>query len=118
MSFLTILLIRHAEKPGPEWPGHGFTSEGIEDDKSLVIRGWQRAGAWAALFGSASLSGDYPNPSVIYATNPEEDDTTAGPSKRPFDPPKPLGADPEVEDTTAGGIKRPFETIIPLAAKL
>jgi hypothetical protein len=52
---LTLLIIRHAEKPKEQgdkpnefWPGPGFTDKGEEDDKSLVIRGWQRAGAWAA----------------------------------------------------------------------
>lgn len=35
----TIILIRHAEKPGGEWPGPGFTEDGTEDPESLVIRG-------------------------------------------------------------------------------
>jgi hypothetical protein len=49
---LTILIIRHAEKPGELWPGPGLSREGKEDEKSLVIRGWERAGAWAVLFGT------------------------------------------------------------------
>lgn len=49
---LTILVIRHAEKPDEAWPGPGLTDHGIKDDKSLVIRGWQRAGAWTSLFGA------------------------------------------------------------------
>jgi putative addiction module component (TIGR02574 family) len=51
MSALTILIIRHAEKPGESWPGSGLTPDGIIDKKSLVIRGWQRAGSRSALFG-------------------------------------------------------------------
>ncbi len=30
MSGLTILIIRHAEKPGEDWPGPGLTDEGAE----------------------------------------------------------------------------------------
>jgi hypothetical protein len=52
MSALTILIIRHAEKTGEIWPGPGLTPEGVVDEKSLVIRGWQRAGSWAVLFGT------------------------------------------------------------------
>ena len=50
MSALSVLIIRHAEKPGESWLGPGLTSDGSEDRTSLVIRGWQRAGAWSALF--------------------------------------------------------------------
>ena len=81
---LTVLLIRHAEKPGEVWPGPGLTLDGQPDDKSLVLRGWQRAGAWAALFGSGNNGGgDYPRPAAIYAANP---DTTAEgePSRRHY----------------------------------
>ena len=56
---LTLILLRHGEKPDdPVAPplGHGLTALGEQDDKhSLVVRGWQRAGAWAALFGPAGL---------------------------------------------------------------
>jgi hypothetical protein len=62
------------------------------DDKSLVIRGWQRAGAWSALFG-AGLNTDYLPPTWIYAADPNA--TT--------------GDEPS---------QRPFETVIPLAARL
>lgn len=93
MSALSVLIIRHAEKPDKSWPGPGLTSQGSADPKSLVIRGWQRAGSWSALFG-VGLGGDnYPEPSVIYAANP----TAAG------------GGEPS---------QRPFETITPLASRL
>jgi hypothetical protein len=51
MSALTLLIIRHAEKPGESWPGPGLTVTGVPDGKSLVIRGWQRAGSWSTLLG-------------------------------------------------------------------
>jgi len=47
-----IFIIRHGEKPptvGAE--PHGVTFEGVVDDKhSLLVRGWQRAGALCGLF--------------------------------------------------------------------
>jgi hypothetical protein len=94
VSALTILIIRHAEKPDhPEapWPGAGFTEEGTADKKSLVIRGWQRAGGWSTLFG-AGLGGDkFPQPAAIYAANPL---STSGhpPSHRPWETISPLAA--------------------------
>lgn len=91
MSALTILIIRHAEKPGESWPGPGLTADGSPDKKSLVIRGWQRAGSWSALFGLSVGSLDYPAPSVIYAADPS---ATTGdePSQRPFETVTPLAA--------------------------
>jgi hypothetical protein len=91
MSALTIMLVRHAEKPGGEWPGPGLTTEGMPDKKSLVIRGWQRSGAWAALFGAGLASGDYPAPSAIYAAKPEDDNGDNNASKRPYETIIPLG---------------------------
>jgi hypothetical protein len=90
---LTLMIIRHAEKPMGGWPGDGFTPDGVEDKESLVIRGWQRAGAWSALFGAGLGGNDYPAPATIYAANPATGE----------------GADVS---------QRPFETITPLAAKL
>jgi hypothetical protein len=94
MSALTLIIIRHAEKPNEAWSGPGLTIEGNSDDKSLVIRGWQRAGAWAALFGAGRGGTDFPPPGVIYAADPHAgagaiaaDD---GPSQRPYETIKPL----------------------------
>jgi hypothetical protein len=84
MSALTILLIRHAEKPGGKSPGPGLSVEGVPDNKSLVIQGWRRAGAWAAFFGATPLAGDYPRPTAIYAARPEGDGL-ANPSQRPYE---------------------------------
>jgi broad specificity phosphatase PhoE len=91
MRSLTILIIRHAEKPDEDWPGPGLTDKGQEDTESLVIRGWQRAGAWTALFG-AGLDGDnYPTPQAVYAATPgAHDKLNQGPSRRPYETVLPL----------------------------
>src|SRR5690348_8250618 len=77
---LTLLIIRHAEKPGENWPGPGLTLDGAPDDKSLVIRGWQRTGAWTTLFGAGLVGADYPAPAAIYAANP-----AGSTSQRPYE---------------------------------
>ncbi|MGY3482777.1 hypothetical protein ACVW1C_000660 [Bradyrhizobium sp. USDA 4011] len=70
MDALTLFIIRHAEKPDESWPGPGFTADGVSDTESLVLRGWQRAGAWTALFGTDLTVGDYAKPDAIYAATP------------------------------------------------
>jgi hypothetical protein len=86
MSALTILIIRHAEKPGENWPGPGLTEDGKEDTESLVIRGWERAGAWTALFGAGLGGTSYPAPQAIYAATPgTSDKLNQGPSSRPYE---------------------------------
>jgi hypothetical protein len=87
MSALTVLVMRHAEKPDANDPalGPGLTAEGTEDKHSLVIRGWQRAGTWAALFGTGIAGPDYPKPDVVYAADPAQSSPEEGSrSKRPF----------------------------------
>jgi hypothetical protein len=86
MGALTILVIRHAEKPDEAWPGPGLTASGAADSLSLVIRGWQRGGAWAALLGTGLGGADYPLPKAIYAAKPGADDQLdRGPSRRPHE---------------------------------
>ena len=107
MSALTILIIRHAEKPGDPkapWPGEGFTEAGVADNKSLVVRGWQRAGSWAALFGTA-LGGDgYPRPAAVYAANPEAGHSGEEPSRRPSETISPLAAQLSLTPITKYGL--------------
>jgi hypothetical protein len=91
MSNLTLFIIRHAEKPDEAWPGPGLTEDGQADNKSLVIRGWHRAGSWAVLFGGSYR--DFPAPGAIYAASPVS------------------GAGEEVS-------QRPLQTVRPLAERL
>jgi broad specificity phosphatase PhoE len=84
MSALTVLIIRHAEKPESGSPEPGLGLDGSPDPRSLNLRGWQRAGAWAALFGTGRGGPDYPGPAVIYACDPGDDATDAQPSRRPW----------------------------------
>jgi hypothetical protein len=91
MSSLTILIIRHAEKPDEDWPGPGFTDRGQEDSESLVIRGWQRAGAWTALFGAGLGGESFPTPQFVYAAAPgTPNKLNHGPSRRPYETVLPL----------------------------
>jgi hypothetical protein len=100
MGALTIFIIRHAEKPGPYGLGPGLTDQGAKDDESLVIRGWQRAGAWTALFGAVHESSDYLKPQEIYAAYPD-DPKKSDPGKKHDEP-----------------SQRPYETVLPLAQRL
>ena len=72
-----------------------LTAKGKKDQSSLVIRGWQRSGAWAALFASGASGADYPRPTVVYAVNPSK---------------------PSADDGSLS--QRPFDTIIPLCERL
>lgn len=94
-SSLTLFVIRHAEKPDDPTLGPGVTSKGVDHDHSLVVRGWQRAGAWATLFGLECHRADYPTPNLVFAANPKAMQTGDGLITR-----------------------RPYETILPLCQKL
>ena len=83
-SATKIMIIRHAEKPPdppptppPAFaqfaplPPYGVSSNGTQDAESLVIQGWQRAGALVCLFDSARRPLQDPNlatPDFIYAS--------------------------------------------------
>ena len=95
MEQLTLLIIRHAEKPGDGLPDPGVDEHGAEDSKSLLIRGWQRAGAWSALFGAGFGGPDYPLPAKVYSANPE------------------TAVDPSHDDAS----HRPYQTALPLAQR-
>jgi broad specificity phosphatase PhoE len=86
-----ILLIRHGEKPPPSGPPPaGIKDDGREDDHSLVVRGWQRAGALAHFFRVPS------DPAIL-----TPDSIYAPPLK---------GGD--------GDHGRPHQTVMPLAQRL
>jgi hypothetical protein len=66
-----IMLIRHAEKPPSNPPPHGVNIIGDHDKESLIVQGWQRAGALAGYFDPSN--GVFPNPQIatpkfIYAS--------------------------------------------------
>lgn len=98
-----IMMIRHGEKPtAKHQPPYGLTSDGEQDFDSLTVRGWQRAGALATLFGSAGQrppASGLETPSVIYAARPRG-----------------MGSEGNALDGKKS--KRPLETIEPLAARL
>jgi hypothetical protein len=85
-----IAIIRHGEKPPPFGPPHGIDENGKPHPHSLVVRGWQRAGALVNFFCVPSDS------SLLCPT-------------RLYSPPR-HGGD--------GDHGRPNETILALAAKL
>ncbi len=74
----TVMIIRHAEKP-PEPPASpppfGVTPDGRQDDHSLSVRGWQRAGALVAFFAPfQSAPPQVRTPQFIYAVKVDSDD--------------------------------------------
>lgn len=89
----TITIIRHGEKPtGEKHSPRGVDVKGKERPDSLTPRGWQRAGALAALLGAEQVRAPFTRPSVLY---------TCG---YPHDP--------------EGLMHRPRETITPLSLKI
>lgn len=85
------MVIRHAEKPTGDIKG--ITTDGTKDNNSLIVQGWQRAGALVVLFDP--FDGHLQNeklvvPDVLYAS--------------------PAGSESKS--------KRPVETITPLSQRL
>lgn len=105
---LKIMIIRHAEKP-PESPKKpppfGVTSDGEQDGESLIVRGWQRAGALASFFapppGAPLPNAALATPRYVYAAKIEGAASSAKGKKK-------VGSKSE----------RPQETITPLVEKL
>jgi hypothetical protein len=90
------MIIRHAEKPVPS-QAHGVDETGSTDRRSLIPRGWQRAGAWAELFQPSLAERKLPRPGVLFASAPTH----------------------SIDDEESGSkSRRPLETLTPLAAKL
>lgn len=82
-----IMIVRHAEKPNVDDQGQNFGvgMDGSEDTESLVVRGWQRAGALCLLFASAEIarSRGLSVPQHLYASNPENANAVGSKSHRP-----------------------------------
>jgi len=83
-----VMVIRHAEKPTGKGAPHGVTPEGEQDDESLTVRGWTRAGALVDLFAAASgtVRAGLVTPATVVAASPD------GASRRPFQTVSPLAA--------------------------
>ncbi len=63
-----LMFIRHAEKqPETGPPPYGVTGDGEQDQHSLSVRGWERAGAIVPFFRLAWARGIEP-PDAIYAS--------------------------------------------------
>lgn len=75
-----LMIIRHAEKPDES--NAGMTPDGADDAESLIVRGWQRAGALAQFFRARS---EY-TPLVIFAAGAGHKSN----SKRPMQTVTPL----------------------------
>lgn len=65
-----IMLLRHAEKPDAAAGIGGVDLAGVANADSLSVRGWQRAGALAALFGPPHEGGrlQFTRPAYLFAT--------------------------------------------------
>ncbi|GAA3998369.1 hypothetical protein GCM10022631_06460 [Deinococcus rubellus] len=88
----TITILRHAEKPSAAdslQPAFGVDEQGQPQAESLIPRGWQRAGALAAVLSSTAPPPPFVRPTALFA--------------------------PAYPDET---LHRPGETITPLARKL
>jgi hypothetical protein len=89
-----IMLIRHAEKPASPPPA-GVNENGDADKHSLIVRGWQRAGALVEFFENPARPG-ISRPATIFAATISNDATI----------------DPDDSKSL-----RPAETVAPLVAK-
>ena len=92
MPATKIMIIRHGEKPVSGFLG--VDVHGKNNSRSLIVRGWQRAGALVGLFAPARgplQSAELATPQFLYAANPAKG---------------------------VGDSKRPYETILPLSKRL
>jgi hypothetical protein len=97
--------MRHAQKPTNEPKRIGIREDGTADPESLTVRGWQQAGALAAVFAgppstAAPLLGARPD--VIFAAGPEKKKVRIG------------GKEVEIGSHS----RRPVQTVTPLAETL
>jgi hypothetical protein len=100
-----IIVIRHAQKPTRNPMHKGIREDGTADPESLTVRGWQHAGALAAVFaGPGANAADHlvARPNVIFA---------AGSGK------KKLRIDGKAVKVGSHS-RRPQQTVAPLAAAL
>ena len=127
----TIMIIRHAEKPGsytfappllPTQTYQGFDLVGDTDPTSqgdsLISMGWARAGGLIRLF--ASPTSPLVTPDCIYTSSPGEDaDTGKAHSQRPYQTTLPLAAMLNFDQTTFDSTfsKKHFPDMVTAALK-
>jgi hypothetical protein len=83
-----IMIIRHAEKPPTNPPPNGVDINGAVKPDSLIVRGWQRAGALVVFFAphrGPLQSPEIATPQFIYASS-----TSAAEGNRPEETVTPL----------------------------
>jgi hypothetical protein len=83
MAPTKIMVIRHAEKPPKTGSPQGVTKNGDTDPESLSVRGWQRAGALAVLFGKAgtSVNQRLSKPDLLFASRIDVKDKSQRPQE-------------------------------------
>ena len=113
MGASTIMVIRHAEKPGSynQQAYNGVnplaTSCGTSGSEDLVTLGWERAGGLVTLF--APPWGPKPSlviPNALFASDPKDSKQPAGAD---------ANADPDADSEPS---QRPYETLTAVAAAL
>lgn len=100
-----IIVIRHARKPTHKPKQTGIRQDGTSDPESLTVRGWQHAGALAAIFAGpepGGADGFTARPDIIFAAGAEKKKVRIG------------GKEVKVGSHS----RRPIQTVTPLAAAL
>ena len=100
-----IIIIRHAQKPTKKPKHDGIREDGTPDPESLIVRGWQHAGALASIFfvaGDGPIDARMSRPDVIFAAG-------EGKKKVMIDGRK---------VTVGSHSRRPLETVTPMARRL
>ncbi len=100
-----IIVIRHAQKPTRKPRHKGIQEDGTADPESLTVRGWQHAGALAAVFAGPGANADdplVPRPEVIFAAGSGKKEVRIGGKKV----------------RVGSRSRRPLQTVAPLAAAL
>lgn len=114
-----IMLIRHGEKPTGNTVG--IDPDGQTDKSSLIVQGWQRAGALACLFAPTKgplQHHQLATPDYLYAADPHSDANSDETSDEATDD---ATDDAASGGTTSGGggdSNRPYQTILPLSKKM
>jgi hypothetical protein len=100
-----IIIIRHAQKPTKDPKHEGIREDGTRDRESLIVRGWQHAGALASIFamaGNQPPDARFARPDHIFAAGIGKKDATIGGKKV----------------KVGSHSRRPLETVTPMAERL